>query len=149
MPAIAKTDKGIRHYCRVKGCSHERWEAATSLKVLCPKHLVNLEWDESTYDWQDDERLFTVSIAHDPHTYPIEKGTWLDGRTGISTDEARRIQATNKVRGEHHKRSKQGGRIKASIPAALFHARRKMHGMDYFKDPKVQAKLEKDWGVGR
>lgn len=90
-----------------------------------------------------------VGVKHDPYTYPTEKGTWYRGRTGITTEEARRIQRQNAILAENHRRSPAGGRLKARIPAALFHARRKTDGMDYWKDKKNIDRVTKDWGVGK
>lgn len=90
-----------------------------------------------------------VGVQHDPYTYPVEKGVWYRGKAGITTDQARAIQRRNKVLGENHRRSPQGGRLKASIPAALYWAQRRMHGPDYWKEKKNVDRVTKDWGVGK
>lgn len=84
---------------------------------------------------------------HDPYTYPVEKGVWFRGRPGITPEQARMIQERNKIRAATAKRSKSGGRIKASIPAALFYAHNRINGISYWQDPKNVKRIAKDWAI--
>lgn len=94
------------------------------------------------------ERSRSVTVhAHDPYEYPREKGVWYRGLPGITTDQARQIQRQNKVLADNTRRTKHGGRHRARIPAALFWAHKKMHGIEYWQDKRNVDRVAKDWGV--
>lgn len=85
-------------------------------------------------------------IRHDPYEYPAEQGVWYKGRCGITPGEARTIQRQNAALSENARESKQGGRLRARIPAALFWAHQKKDP-GYWHDKKNLNRVAKEWGV--
>lgn len=112
--------------------------------LLCPKGHSFAEFGGS----RDQKRNTGIIERHNPYEYPSEKsGAWFQGRAGITTEQARAIQRRNKIRGDNSKRDKYGGRLRASIPAALFFAQKRMHGMQFFQDKRHMDRICKDWEV--
>lgn len=120
----------------------DRW-SPDDAPLLCPAGHNHAE-----FAGQRDMKANTGIIEkHDPYTYPNENGVWFRGKAGITTDQARMIQARNRIRRDWAKRTASGGRLKASIPAALFYGQLKTNGMDYWKDQKNIDRVSKDWAV--
>jgi hypothetical protein len=90
----------------------------------------------------------TMMLKHDPYEYPSEQGVWHKGRCGITPDEVRAIQRQNAALKENARESKQGGRLRARIPAALFWAQRRADP-HYWDNKKNLDRVAKDWGISR